>query len=80
MIWRYGVMGLGLLAVLAGCQATEMTGEQEAPTAAADADDEPTAEDGSGEIVGAGTGDVGSPLPDVSEFRNPRFGRGGAFR
>ena len=82
MIWRYSVMGLGLLAVLAGCQGTEMTGEQEATTAATatEADDDPTSVDGSGEIVGGGSGDVGGPLPDVSEFRNPRFGRGGAFR
>ena len=81
MVWRHSVMGVGLMAVLAGCQGTEMAGEQEATTAAAptDADDDPTAEDGSGEIVGGGSGDVGRQLPDV-EFRNPRFGRGGSLR
>ena len=82
MVWRHSVTGLALLAVLAGCQGTEMAGEQEAATAAAatDADDDPTAEDGSGEIVGGGAGDVGGQLPDVGEFRNPRFGRGGLVR
>ena len=82
MVWRYGVIGLGLLALLAGCRGTEMAGEQEATTVApaADADDDPTAEDGSGEIVGGGAGDLGGQLPDVGEFRNPRFGRGGSLR
>jgi hypothetical protein len=80
MIWRHSVIGLGLLALLAGCQGT--AGEQEATTAAAatDADDEPTAEDGSGEIVDGAAGDLGGQLPDVGEFRNPRFGRGGSLR
>ena len=82
MVWRHSVMGLALLAVLAGCQGTEMAGEQEAATAAAatDADDDPTAEDGSGEIVGGGTGNSRDQLPDVGEFRDPRFGRGGLLR
>ena len=79
MVWRQGVMGLGLLALLAGCQGTEMAGEQEVE-AADDADDGPTAEDDSGQIVRGGTGDVGGELPDVAEFRNPRFGRGGSLR
>jgi hypothetical protein len=80
MIWRYSVMVLCLSAVLASCQGTEMTGEEATTaTAAADADDDPTTQDGTGEIVGDGSGDVGRPLPDVGEFRNPRFGRGGAF-
>jgi len=30
MVWRYGVIGLGLLALLAGCQGTGMSGEQKA--------------------------------------------------
>jgi hypothetical protein len=81
MVWRHSVIGLGLLAALAGCQGTETVGEQEAttPAAATDADDDPTAEDGSGEIVDGGAGDRGGELPDV-EFRNPRFGRGGSLR
>jgi hypothetical protein len=81
MVWRQGVMVLGLLALLAGCQGTEMAGEEATTDAAAtDADDDPTAEDGSGEIVGGGTGDLGGQLPDVGEFRNPRFGRSGSLR
>ena len=66
MVWRQGVMGLGLLALLAGCQGTEMAGEQEATTGAAATD--------------GGAGDLGGQLPDVGEFRNPRFGRGGSLR
>ena len=52
-----------------------MAGEQKATaaTAATDADDDLTAEDGSGEIVGGGAADRGRPLPDVGEFRDPRF-------
>jgi hypothetical protein len=87
MIWRYSVMGMGLLALLAGCQGTDMAGEQQATAAAAaaNADDDPTAEDRSGEIVGGGpvggdAGDLGAQLPDVGEFRNPRLGRGGSLR
>ena len=86
MVWRQGVMVLGLVALLAGCQGTEMAGEQEATTEAADdADDDPTAEDGFGEVfdggpVGGDAGDLGGELPDVGEFRNPRFGRGGSLR
>ena len=86
-IWRFSVMGMGLLALLGGCRGTDMAGEQQATTAAAavNADDDPTAEQGSGEIEGGGlvggvAGDVGGELPDVGEFRNPRFGRGGALR
>ena len=84
MIWRYGVMGLGLLAVVAGCQGTEMAHEQEAAGAATGADDDPTAGDGFGEIVGGSVsdaaGDRGGELPDVGEFRDPRFGRNGLLR
>jgi hypothetical protein len=82
MVRRCGVMGLGLLALLAGCQATETAAEQEATsaTAAPEANDDPAAEDGSGDMVGDGSGDLGRQLPDVGEFRNPRFGRGGLFR
>jgi hypothetical protein len=82
MVRRYGVMGLGLLALLAGCQGAEMADEQEATSATAvpEADDDRPAEDGSGEIVGGGSGDLGRQLPDVGDFRNPRFGRGGLFR
>jgi hypothetical protein len=74
MVWRYSMMGLGLLAALAGCQGTETAHEQEATTAGAatGADDDPTAEGGSG--------DLGGDLPDVGEFRDPRFGRGGSLR
>jgi hypothetical protein len=82
MVRRCGVMGLGLLALLAGCQATETAAEQEATsaTAAPEADDDPPAEDGSGEIGGGGSGDLSRQLPDVGEFRNPRLGRGGSLR
>ena len=82
MVWRHSVIGLGLLALLAGCQGTEMARDQEAttPAAATDADDDPTAEEGSGEIVDGDAGDLGGQLPDVGEFRNPRFGRGGSLR
>jgi hypothetical protein len=79
MVWRYSLMALGLLAALAGCQGTP---DEEATSAAAatGADDDPTAKDGFGEIVGGGAGDRGGELPDVGEFRDPRFGREGSLR
>ena len=83
MSWRYGVIGLGLSVALASCQATEMAGEQEATTteAAEDARDGPDAEDGFGEVVGGGSAGRGAgELPDVGDFRDPRFGRSGSLR
>ena len=84
MVWRHSVIGLGLLAVLAGCQGTP---DEEATSAeaATDAADDRTAEDGFGEVVGGGSvgggaGDLGAQLPDVGEFRDPRFGRDGLRR
>jgi hypothetical protein len=81
MIWRKGVMGLGLLALLVGCQGTEPAGEQTATTteAADDQGDGPKAGDGFGE-VGGSAGDVGGQLPDVGDFRDPRFGSSGLNR
>ena len=79
MVWRYSVMGLGLLAVLAGCQGTEMAGGQKA-TAATGAWIGPTAGGSFEEVVGTGlvgggAGDLGGQMLDVGEFSNPRFGR-----
>jgi hypothetical protein len=78
MVWRQSVVMLGLLAVLAGCQGTEMAGEQKTTTAGAGIG--PTAGDSFGEVVGTGlvggaAGDLGGQGLDVGEFRNPRFGR-----
>ena len=56
MVWRQSVMVLGLLALLAGCQATEMSGEQKATAvgAAAGTGIALIAGGSFGEVVGAG--------------------------
>jgi hypothetical protein len=66
MFWRQSVMALGLLVALAGCQRTDMADEQEAT--ADDLGDDQNAED------------LGGGLPDVGDFRDPRFGRKGLRR
>jgi hypothetical protein len=70
------------LAVLAGCQGTEMAGEEATTTETAnDADNGPNTGDVvGGGVVGGGAGGPGGQLPDVGEFRDPRFGRGGLLR
>ena len=56
MVWRHSVMGLALLAVLAGCQGTEMTREQKSTAvgAAAGTGIALVAGGSFGQVVGAG--------------------------
>jgi hypothetical protein len=56
MLWRKVVLGLGLLALLAGCQGTEMSGEQKATAvgAATGTGIALIAGGSFGEVVGAG--------------------------
>lgn len=56
MVWRRSVLGLGLVALLAGCQGTEMSGEQKATAvgAATGTGIALIAGGSFGEVVGAG--------------------------
>jgi hypothetical protein len=56
MVWRKSIIGLGLLALIAGCQGTEMSGEQKATAvgAAAGTGIALIAGGSFGEVVGAG--------------------------
>ena len=56
MVWRKSVMGLGLLALLAGCQGTGMSGEQKSTAvgAAAGTGIALVAGGSFGQVVGAG--------------------------
>ena len=56
MVWRRYVIGLGLLALLAGCQGTEMSGEQKSTAvgAAAGTGIALIAGGSFGQVVGAG--------------------------
>jgi hypothetical protein len=77
MGWKSACVGLGIAALLGGCQGTEMTGEQKATAvgAATGTGIALIAGGSFGEVVGAGLVGGAAGYLGSSMFRDPHLGR-----